>query len=113
MRISLARAAGTITYLVFVAGSIAQPSAKDPWSDLRSSNPAGLQFSLRLQEPREYRRGELIIVEVNFPGQTPAPGTPPREIWQAGGFLLDPQSDCGSLEKRCLSGSGRLYNGAL
>lgn len=93
----------SLVFLLFVPAVVAQPSVDQPWSDLRSKNVPGVEFSLRLLEQHQYRRGELIRMEVKSPAQSFVPGQPPpHERWQFGGFLLDPPVGCGSLQKPCM-----------
>src|SRR5579862_3493623 len=98
--------------LVVVSSLGAQPAGDSLWSDLRSKNPPGLDFQLRLIDPHVYRQGELIQGEGNFPGQGFAAGQPlPQEQWQFGGFLLDPQTACGSVRMPCYGLAEQIRTG--
>jgi hypothetical protein len=88
----------------------AQPGA-DPWSGLRSKNPPGLELSLRLLDPHEYRQGELIRMEAKGLGGPLMPS--PQEFWQFAGFLLDPPAACGSLQKPCFTAGGGPTGGGI
>ena len=90
-----------------LAPAFAQP---DPWTALRSRNPANFDFPLRLVAPHPFHQGELIRVEARFPGPFFAPGqAPPPEQWQFTGFLLDPEAGCGSLAKPCTLSPGAAF----
>ena len=109
--------------LLFLPVTVAQPGA-DPWSALRAKNPPGIEVSLRLLREASYREGELIRVEVHYPGRSvPTPQGPPAELWTPNGFLLDPAAACGRLASPCFpffghggisgSGSGAISNSPL
>ncbi|MCW5982411.1 MAG: hypothetical protein KIT09_30270 [Bryobacteraceae bacterium] len=95
--------------LILLCASLAsgQPSGGDPWSDLRSKNAPDLEFSARFLDGGPYREGELIRLELRFPGgPRSTAGHPRQEMWQFGGFLLDPPRDCGAVESPCLMAMG-------
>ena len=111
MRILPKIAVCSLVVVLFVPALEAQPGGDPLWSDLRSKNPPGLDFRLRLIEPHVYRQGELIQGEENFPRQFPGGQPPPPEQWQSAGFLFDPQMDCGSLRTPCyMRGSSRDFD---
>ena len=102
--------------LVFAACMVPAAGAQ-PWSGLRSKNPPGVEVSLRLIDPHGYRQGEVIRVEMKWPGWVPGPA-PPAEQWQFAGLLLEPEQGCGSVAKPCFLDSGlnnrdfsRIING--
>lgn len=82
-------------------------SVRDPWTELRASNPSGFEPSLQLTTPRPFHSGEVIRVDAVVPGSNPPPAP---ERWQFGGFLLDPPLECGEVQKPCF-GFGGLMNG--
>lgn len=92
--------------LLFAAA--AQQSDDPAWSALRAKNPAGIEFSLRLTDPRTYREGELIRVEIKFP--KPDSPRPAEELWLFTGALLDPAGECGSLASPCPRPTNAMYN---
>jgi hypothetical protein len=103
-------AAVLLIFPLVVPAVFGQPNPRDPWSDLRSNNPPGIRFSLRLVKAQEFRQGELITMEMSFPGQSLVQSPPSKELWQGAGFLLDPPVDCGSMGKLCLF-AGRVLAG--
>ena len=74
---------------------------ENPWAELREKNPPEMEFLLRPVESRAYRQGELIEVEVTFPGRPFTPGSGSDESWQSAGVLLDPAVECGTIEQPC------------
>jgi hypothetical protein len=96
-----------LSFISFIPRGGAQTAVDHPWGDLRLSNPPGIKFSVELIEPHEYRQGELIRMSMKYPRQPLVPGQlPTQEQWQFAGFLLDPEVDCGSLQKPCMMPGG-------
>jgi hypothetical protein len=87
--------------LMVCLAPILNAQGHDPWSELRSRNPQGASIILRLVSPHPYRQGELISAGLNLPDNPPAQAAPLPDQWQFAGILLDPPTDCGTLEKPC------------
>jgi len=90
---------------VFLAISLF--GAEDPWTATRWKNPAGIEFRWRIVGPSSYRQGELIQVEVTFPGRPLRRDEHSDVQWQLIGVLLEPALECGTVEKPCMTPATR------
>lgn len=89
-----------ILMLLWLAPFLNAQGGGAPWNELRSKN-ADVSIGLRILNPHAFRQGELIMAELELPGQPPAQASPPAEQWQFAGLLLDPPADCGAVAKPC------------
>ncbi len=80
---------------------------------MRAKNPSTGEVSLHLLREGSYREGQLIRTELRYPGLNAAAAqSPPAELWQFAGFLLDPAAACGTLASPCFpSYSGGIVTG--
>ena len=92
-----------LQYLVMCSAAILNAQGGGAaWNDLRSKNPPGIDFHLRLMEPQPYRQGELLRMELKLPAPPPPASAPAKEMWHLAGFLIDPHADCGTMAKPCM-----------
>ncbi len=90
-----------VVLVLVCALSPARGAGQPSYQSLKSLNPPGIAFTLRIPNTHPFREGELIPVEVGFLTPDSGAGRPRQTEYQFAGAILDPVQICGSLQKPC------------